>query len=343
MIVFSPIFSGSGAEIFHQRLGTSVSGYGIQTNIYKFPPRWEYFPWGVKHYWGKYTHPGVQCDIVHTFPEYGCFFKLKKVPLLVTIHHCSFDQEMLALASFTTRIHHRWILKYFAQKTLSLADQLIAVSQYTKTNICEALQMELPIQVVYLGIDAELYCPPSSTMKPKDPLTLFFSGNPSRRKGFDLLDPLMRELGIDFQLRYTTGLRGGKSASLSSPNAHHLGVLPEAKMVEEIQGCDIALQPSRREGFGLSILEAMSCGKPVVSSYCSAIPEVVEHEKGGYLCEPGSVSQLAKAIRKLAQSPELRQRFGNYNRKTVLNKFTQLQMAASYRQIYSSLGRILLR
>jgi glycosyltransferase involved in cell wall biosynthesis len=119
-----------------------------------------------------------------------------------------------------------------------------------------------------------------------------------------------------------------------------LGVLPEAKMVEEIQGCDIALQPSRREGFGLSILEAMSCGKPVVSSYCSAIPEVVEHEKGGYLCEPGSVSQLAKAVRQLAQSPELRQRFGNYNRKTVLNKFTLPQMAASYRQIYSSLGRI---
>lgn len=46
----------------------------------------------------------------------------------------------------------------------------------------------------------------------------------------------------------------------------------------------------------------MACGKPVVSSSISASSEDLDHEKGGYLCEPGSVHQLVNAIRKLAHS-----------------------------------------
>ena len=127
---------------------------------------------------------------------------------------------------------------------------------------------------------------------------MFFSGNLSHRKGADLFVPVMKQLGSDYELRATGGLRG-TSPIFDALNIRCLGRLSEDELIQQINLADISFQPSRREGFGLSILEAMACGKPVVSSNVSAIPEVLEHEKGGYLCEPGSVDQLVNAIRKL--------------------------------------------
>src|SRR5207249_11147240 len=136
-----------------------------------------------------------------------------------------------------------------------------------------------------------------------------------------LMAPVMKRLGSDFVLHYTAGLRSSPTKSLAISNIKCLGVLPETELVKEINRADIAFQPSRREGFGLSILEAMACGKSVVSTNCSAIPELVEHGKGGYLCEVDSVEQMVTAIRNLAQSGELCRKMGAHNRQVVLKRF----------------------
>jgi len=171
----------------------------------------------------------------------------------------------------------------------------------------------------------------------RGPIVLFFSGNASRRKGADLFVPVMKQLGRDFELRATGGLGRAATSFFNAPNIRYLGRLTEDELVQQINEADIALQPSRREGFGLSILEAMACGKPVVSSNISAIPEVLEHEKGGYLCEAGSVSQLVEAIRRLAGSPSLRRQMGQFNRRVVQEKFTLDRMAHAYSRLYRSL------
>jgi glycosyltransferase involved in cell wall biosynthesis len=169
------------------------------------------------------------------------------------------------------------------------------------------------------------------------PIVLFFSGNASRRKGADLFVPVMNQLGRDFELRVTGGLRRDTASFVDAPNIRYLGRLSEEELIRQINEADIAFQPSRREGFGLSILEAMACGKPIVSSNASAIPEVVVHEKGGYLCEAGSVSQLVEAIRRLAGSPSLRSQMGQFNRQVVQEKFTLDRMARAYCKLYRSL------
>jgi glycosyltransferase involved in cell wall biosynthesis len=81
----------------------------------------------------------------------------------------------------------------------------------------------------------------------------------------------------------------------------------------------------------------MACGKPVVSTNCSAIPELIEHGEGGYLCEVNSVEQMVSAIRNLAQSGELRRKMGEHNREVVLRRFTMEQMASQYFALYRSL------
>ena len=60
---------------------------------------------------------------------------------------------------------------------------------------------------------------------------------------------------------------------------------------------DLKLLLSEKESFGLVLLEAMACGVPCIGTNTGGIPEVIEHEKTGYICEVGDVEEAAsKAI-----------------------------------------------
>lgn len=62
-----------------------------------------------------------------------------------------------------------------------------------------------------------------------------------------------------------------------------------------LAGADLFLLPSSNESFGLSALEALACGVPVVGSNAGGIPEVVRDGETGVLCAPGDVEGMAAA------------------------------------------------
>jgi glycosyltransferase involved in cell wall biosynthesis len=69
--------------------------------------------------------------------------------------------------------------------------------------------------------------------------------------------------------------------------------------------CDCFIFPSLAEGFGLPVLEAMSCGTPVLCSNCTSLPEVVEFERA--LFDPRDVKSISKKIEEFINDPELRE------------------------------------
>lgn len=77
-----------------------------------------------------------------------------------------------------------------------------------------------------------------------------------------------------------------------------------------IKGFDIAAVPSREEGFGLSALEAMAAGVPVVASRVDALQEVVQDGVTGLLCQVDDPQSLADALARLVADLPLRQRMG---------------------------------
>jgi len=396
MRVFYPAISGSGVEVYTERLVAGLAPLGWSGQLLRFSPAWEYFPWGLSLAWNQITPQTEGCSLVHVNADYGCYFSVAGKPLVATLHHSVIDPSYLSSLSLPVRWHHRLVLKPSIAKTLRRANALVAVSQHTRDMICEVFQQEFPIQVIHNGIDTNRFRPatgeplsaegsattcdtsdsgshssvrrhrsvrrhpsgdhgkeaggePVETVAPvfrtpastelsrkTGPVVLFFSGNPSHRKGADLFVPVMMQLGSEYELRATGGLRGASASLFDAPNIRCLGRLSEDELIRQINQADISFQPSRREGFGLSILEAMACGKPVVSSNISAIPEVLEHEKGGYLCEPGSVDQLVNAIRKLAQSETLRHQMGRFNRRVVEETFTLDRMACAYHALYQT-------
>ena len=65
-------------------------------------------------------------------------------------------------------------------------------------------------------------------------------------------------------------------------------------LTEILNAADIFLMPSQSESFGLSALEAMACGVPVVSSSVGGLPELNIHNETGYISEIGDIDRMAK-------------------------------------------------
>ncbi len=75
--------------------------------------------------------------------------------------------------------------------------------------------------------------------------------------------------------------------------------LPRAGLIELYSASDIVVSPSLHESFGLVVLEAMACGKPVVATATGLVPELGFDGTGGIMVAPGDIGELAEAVVKL--------------------------------------------
>lgn len=115
------------------------------------------------------------------------------------------------------------------------------------------------------------------------------------------------------------------------------GFVPHDKIVRYYQNCDIFCFPTLGEPFGKAVIEAMSCGKPVIASNRGGPKEIVEDGKTGFLVPPRKIEPLAEKILKLLRDKKLRRKMGKEARKRVLEKFSLEKVAESFRKLYFSL------
>lgn len=127
------------------------------------------------------------------------------------------------------------------------------------------------------------------------------------------------------------------AAQLNMANrVHFLGWRsPIAPVLAALDGL---LAPSRREGFGMSVLEAMQQGIPVIASSAGAHPETVVDGYTGLLVPPDDPAALTKAIVSLVESAHLRQAMGAAGRERVASVFTTERMVDATLALYRELG-----
>ena len=87
---------------------------------------------------------------------------------------------------------------------------------------------------------------------------------------------------------------------------HFVGALTRREALAAFKGFDVAVVPSREEGFGLSALEAMACGVPLVASRVDALAEVVVDGFTGFLFESESAEELAAIFSRVLSDVSLR-------------------------------------
>ncbi len=323
MKISSPIAKGNGAHIVHKTLSENIPNY-IVTG---YDHRLTLFPFLLK---AAVKMP--KTDLLHTTPDHAIFFMLQTVPSIITFHNYVLDPYMDPYSSVFQKIHYKTDLKLLTKMAVSRADTITAVSKYTAGIVKKDLNLNKNIEVIYNGIDSDIFFP-ASLKKNKKAVQVLFSGNLSKRKGAQWIPDIASKLNQNIHIQYTSGLRGDGFIK-PAPNLIPNGSVPYKDMPDRYRQMDMLILPTVREGFSLAILEAMASGLPVVASDCSSISEQIDHGKGGFLCPVGDVNAFAERINTLADSPRLRKEMGEYNRAQIEKEFTLKKMVQSYKHLF---------
>jgi colanic acid/amylovoran biosynthesis glycosyltransferase len=100
-----------------------------------------------------------------------------------------------------------------------------------------------------------------------------------------------------------------------------LGAISEQRVYDGLCAAHLFVLASHHEPLGVAIMEAMSCGIPVVATNLGGVPELIDHNHDGYLVPPKSATVLANAIDALVSDPDLEQRFSEAGRAKVTKNF----------------------
>ncbi|VVS90856.1 glycosyl transferases group 1 [Desulfoluna spongiiphila] len=317
---------GNGAYILHKDLENNIPGYVVA----------EYSPYlTIAPFLLKTVPIPRKIDLIHSTPDYACFFGCLKTPQIITFHNYVLDNWMKKYSSLLQSIHYKTGLKFFTKQSINRAHTLTAVSKYTANVVQQDLGINKPIKVIYNGIDANKFTPCIGNKKLlKNKINILFSGNLTRRKGVQWLPSIANKLSKNIVLHATSGL---KPIHKSINNINALGSILYSDMPQLYNTMDILIMPTVREGFGLAVAEAMACGLPVVATNCSAIPELIDHGKGGFLCNIGDTKDFAEKINILAESPKLRHEMGEYNRSKIELQFTLKRMVREYQNLFEAI------
>lgn len=316
--------ANSGADVYTQRLSAALERHGVLAEISWFPLRYEFAPFLLKK-----IPPPAGTDIVIANSWNAFAFKRAGLPLIVIEHHCVFDPAFSSFQSTAQNLYHRFWVKPYAMRSFRAADAIVAVSEFTARSLQRNAGLE-NVQVIYNWIDTDVFRPRPEARPIGRPFRLLYVGNSSCRKGGDLLAPIMRELGAGFELRFTAGLKA-KSREDDQFNMIRLGKLSDEELVRAYQECDALIFPTRFEGFGYAALEAMACGKPVITSNNTALPEVVADGVTGILCETGDTGAFADACRVLAKNFERSSLMGGAGRHRAVGLFSESCALDRYR------------
>ncbi len=112
------------------------------------------------------------------------------------------------------------------------------------------------------------------------------------------------------------------------------GLVDYSRMVELYRSAAVLVNPSISETFGMTLIEAMSCGLPVVASETGGMPAIVGEGACGILVEPGNAAALASAILRLLRDDRLRESMGRAGRKRVLEDFAWDRVANAAQNHY---------
>jgi glycosyltransferase involved in cell wall biosynthesis len=274
----------------------------------------------------KMAERDTKFDIVH-FNSISYWFlkkKLSKARHIVTIHHLVKDAIQNNNLTLFSRIRdvsgeNSFLISFIEKRCIKFADKIIAVSQFTKNRIIETYKINPnEIEVIYNGIDIEReYFSNEEIYETKKKLglenqiILLFVGrvdDPRKnlatllkavKKILEVVDVVLIVVGKGDQTEAKNLL---KSLGINE-NVMFTGFVDSHELKKYYALCDIYVCPSKLEGFGLTLLEAMIAGKPIVATKAGAIPEIVEGY--GKLVSPGDEEELSRAIVKTLSEKEM--------------------------------------
>jgi len=269
----------------------------------------------------------IDIEIVHA-ASLGYPISTRK-PFIVTIH----DLGPLTQPEYF-RNTRPWVMKKALRQAERQADQIICVSKSTADEVCNYLgsSIEARISIVHEAADT-LFEPPAtpedspvSKANSKGRPFILMAGKISPRKNVQgVLSALVM---IGSKIPHEIVLVGGDGwetktvlGALNDPGLSQrvrlCGFVSDAELAALYQRAALYIHPSLYEGFGLTILEAMSCGTPVITSNRASLPEIAGD--GALLVDPTNIDEMVDAIMKVCLDKEFARQLGERGKRRALN------------------------
>jgi glycosyltransferase involved in cell wall biosynthesis len=232
----------------------------------------------------------------------------------------------------------QWLMRYALQR----AAANVFVSELECREISRALKVTNPLYIPHV-VDTEIFRPGTQPRQDFALTVASMSGGNSLRK---CIPEIIRAVPLVKSkypaLRFIIAGEKGSDFPALEKMAGELGVMDRVEFpgvvsreqkIDLMQRCKMYISPSWYEGFGLTILEAMSCGAPAISSPVGAVPQVVG--EAGLLVNGTSPEAIAAAVVQYMEDDVLREEIGRRGRLRAVTKFPYSRRKQELKKVIS--------
>jgi len=246
----------------------------------------------------------------------------------------------------------RWVWQRKAKAWINLNSTVVAPSSWlAKCASSSSLFKDLRVEVIPNGIDTERYRPINRQVArellhlPQDKHLILFGAvkaTSDQRKGFHLLQPALQDLSKSGWQDELELVIFGASQPVNPPNfgfkVHYLGTLSEDLSLALVySAANVFVLPSTQENLANTVMEALACGTPCVAFNIGGMPDMIEHQKNGYLAQPYKIEDLAQGITWVLKSEERNQNLSHRAREKAEQEFSLEIQARRYLSLFTKI------
>lgn len=268
------------------------------------------------------------------------------LPTVTTFHSCwKTEQKIYSISNDWYSVYVTLFHKLFTkneEKIIFKTSKFTAVSPEIASDLKELYGVTENIKIVNNGVDSEYFTPINNENEIN--YNILFSGRLVRGKGLiDLINASEKVINKFPDVNFILAGSGPIKAELHKltgekgldKNYKILGHVNKEQIRNLYQKSSIFILPSYSEGFPTSILEAMSCGVPIIGTDIPGINNAVINLENGLLVPIKNPKELSNAIIFLLEKTDLRKKMGQKSREIAKNRFDWEIIAKDFIEVYN--------
>ncbi len=220
----------------------------------------------------------------------------------------------------------------FARKSTAFKSlnnlSIVAVSQWLADEIRQSFLGDYPIKVIPNGINTEVFKPYPSTIGKKHRI-IGAAANWRENKNIDFFNRLASKLPDDYEI----ALAGDIPCKIDKKIISVGKIIDNAELAKFYSTGNVFINSSREETFGMTTIEAMSCGVPVIVNNVTAIPETIAPGTG-FAIDIDNIEHVLNTIEKIRSSKEP---MADACRRHVVENYPRERMVQNYLNLYTDI------
>lgn len=268
-----------------------------------------------------------------------------------------FDSGLKKIGMSHTSLLFRWFLD-FRNAILKKADMFSAISPEIVSEWTSSGVLPEKVFLIPNAVDTTRFIPVDPAQKailreklqlPQSSIIAIYTGRLVSYKGLPLLLRVWKEICCKHEnaILLLAGTGGLDIHNCEDDLHEYVGIAGLEKKVlflgsvlnvpEYLQAADLFVFPTENDAFPSSIVEAMACAVPVVTTPVGAIKIIVRHRKNGLLVEPGNSRQLYEALDVMFSNHELASRLGQAAAQTVREQYSADRVTKKYISLFETI------